>query len=148
MTQKKTTKKQPKTMPTAERVAAELATACSMDDFFGRNGLFARLFAATLEEMLAAELSDHLGYDKHEARGRNSGNSLIVFDNRKQRQVIIENNGRYPITKKSDHRKQRQMITQNNSRQGDGGVRFCYFWRVKSRKRATHPSSFAAARVP
>ena len=62
-------------MLTVERVAAELATAGSMDDFFGRDGLFAKLFAATLEEMLEAELSDHLGYDKHEARGRNSGNN-------------------------------------------------------------------------
>lgn len=62
-------------MPTAERVVAELATARSMDDFFGRDGIFAKLFAATLEEMLEAELSDHLGYEKHEARGRNSGNN-------------------------------------------------------------------------
>ncbi len=46
-----------------------------MDDFFGRDGIFARLFANTLEEMLEAELSKHLGYEKHEARGRNSGNS-------------------------------------------------------------------------
>lgn len=62
-------------MPTAERVVAELATARSMDDFFGRDGIFAKLFASTLEEMLEAELSDHLGYEKHEARGRNSGNN-------------------------------------------------------------------------
>ena len=64
-----------KSMPTAERVMAELAKARSMDDFFGREGIFAKLFAATLEEMLEAELSEHLGYEKHEARGRNSGNS-------------------------------------------------------------------------
>lgn len=62
-------------MPAAERVAAELATARSMDDFFGREGIFARLFANTLEEMLEVELSEHLGYEKHEARGRNSGNN-------------------------------------------------------------------------
>ena len=62
-------------MPAAERVVAELATARSMDDFFGRDGIFAKLFASTLEEMLEAELSDHLGYEKHEARGRNSGNN-------------------------------------------------------------------------
>lgn len=64
-----------KTMPAGERVAAELATASSMDDFFGREGIFARLFAKTMEEMLEAELSQHLGYEKHEARGRKSGNS-------------------------------------------------------------------------
>ena len=76
MTKKKVAQRdQAVTMPAAERVAAELATARSMDDFFGRDGIFARLFANTLEEMLEAELSEHLGYEKHEARGRNSGNS-------------------------------------------------------------------------
>lgn len=64
-----------KMMPTAEKVSAELATARSMDDFFGREGIFAKLFAKTLEEMLEAELTEHLGYERHEGRGRNSGNN-------------------------------------------------------------------------
>lgn len=64
-----------KTMPSAEKVSAELATARSMDDFFGREGIFAKLFARTMEEMLEAELTEHLGYERHEARGRNSGNN-------------------------------------------------------------------------
>jgi len=64
-----------KTMPAAEQISAELASARSMDDFFGRDGIFARLFARTLEEMLEAELTEHLGYERHEGRGRNSGNS-------------------------------------------------------------------------
>jgi len=46
-----------------------------MDDFFGRDGIFARLFASTLEQMLEAELSEHLGYEPYEAKGRNSGNN-------------------------------------------------------------------------
>ena len=36
-------------MPEAEEVARELAKAESMDDFFGRDGMFARMFANTLE---------------------------------------------------------------------------------------------------
>ena len=64
-----------KTLPAAEKISAELATARSMDDFFGRDGIFARLFARTLEEMLEAELTEHLGYERHEVRGRNSGNN-------------------------------------------------------------------------
>ncbi len=52
-----------------------------MDDFFGKEGIFARLFADTLETMLEAELTAHLGYEPYEAKGRNSGNSR---------------NGRYP----------------------------------------------------
>jgi len=56
-------------------VQRELATAKSMDDFFGKDGIFARLFASTLEQMLEAELSEHLGYEPYEAKGRNSGNN-------------------------------------------------------------------------
>jgi putative transposase len=62
-------------LPSAEKVQEELAKAESMDDFFGRDGIFAKLFANTMEQMLEAELSDHLGYERHEAKGRNSGNS-------------------------------------------------------------------------
>jgi len=62
-------------MPEAEEVARELAKAESMDDFFGKEGIFARLFANTLEQMLEEELTDQLGYEPYEAKGRNSGNS-------------------------------------------------------------------------
>ncbi len=62
-------------MPSTERVQEELAQAKSMDDFFGKEGIFARLFADTLEQMLEAELSEHLGYEPYEAKGRNSGNN-------------------------------------------------------------------------
>ncbi len=36
-------------MPSAEEVQKELAKAKSMDDFFGKEGIFARLFANTIE---------------------------------------------------------------------------------------------------
>jgi transposase-like protein len=62
-------------LPSTERVQAALAQAQSMDDFFGKEGIFAKLFAETLEQMLEAELSEHLGYEPYEAKGRNSGNS-------------------------------------------------------------------------
>lgn len=62
-------------LPTAEKVQEELAKAESMDDFFGRDGIFARLFANTMDQMLEAELSDHLGYERHEVKGHNSGNN-------------------------------------------------------------------------
>ena len=71
-----TSKKQkPKNLPTAEAVQAELAKVESIDDFFGKEGVFAQLFAKTLEEMLEAELSEELSYEKYEVKGRNSGNS-------------------------------------------------------------------------
>src|SRR5690606_24638158 len=56
-------------------IQQELGRAKSIDDFFGKDGIFARLFADTLETMLEAELTEHLGYEKYEAKGRNSGNS-------------------------------------------------------------------------
>jgi putative transposase len=62
-------------MPSAEEVQRELSKAKSMDDFFGKEGIFAKLFAHTIEEMLETELSEHLGYEPYEVKGRNSGNS-------------------------------------------------------------------------
>lgn len=62
-------------LPSVERIQQELASATSIDDFFGKDGLFARLFATTLEQMMEAELTAHLGYEKYDARGRGSGNS-------------------------------------------------------------------------
>jgi putative transposase len=64
-----------KQMPGAEEVQRELAKAQSIDDFFGKEGIFSRLFASTLEQMLETELEDQLGYGRYETKGRNSGNS-------------------------------------------------------------------------
>src|SRR6266516_2646307 len=65
----------PSVLPSVERIQQELARAKSIDDFFGKEGIFARLFADTLEQMLEAELTAHLGYPRHAPEGRNSGNS-------------------------------------------------------------------------
>src|SRR5919199_4775635 len=62
-------------LPPLERIQHELATATSIDDFFGKEGIFASLFAGTLEHMLEAELTAQLGYQPYAASGRNSGNS-------------------------------------------------------------------------
>jgi transposase-like protein len=70
-----TTKTSSVPMPSLERIQQELGSASSIDDFFGKQGIFARLFAQTLEHMLEAELTAHLGYERHAAEGRNSGNS-------------------------------------------------------------------------
>lgn len=62
-------------MPEPETVLKELSSAESMDDFFGKDGIFARLFARTMEAMLEAEMTEHLGYERYEAKGRKSGNN-------------------------------------------------------------------------
>ena len=61
--------------PSLATIQQELSTAKSIDDFFGKQGILARLFAGTLETMLEAELTEQLGYERYEAKGRNSGNS-------------------------------------------------------------------------
>jgi putative transposase len=75
MSEQNRNKQRDELMPSAEQIAEELSSVESMDDFFGRDGVFARLFANTLETMLEAELTDKLGYERYEAKGRNSGNS-------------------------------------------------------------------------
>ena len=45
------------------------------DDITGENGLLKQLTKALVERALAAELTTHLGYEKHAADGRHSGNS-------------------------------------------------------------------------
>ena len=72
-------------LPTAEALQRELNSAESIDDFFGKEGIFARLFSKTLEQMLEAELTAQLGYEKYEAKGRNSGNSRNGHYRRKVR---------------------------------------------------------------
>lgn len=62
-------------LPALEKIQQELGKAQSIDDFFGKEGILSRLFAKTLEQMLEAELTAQLGYEKYEAKGRNSGNS-------------------------------------------------------------------------
>ena len=62
-------------MPSAEEIQRELDTATSIDDFFGKEGIFSRLFGSTLERMLETELTDELGYEPYAVEGRNSGNS-------------------------------------------------------------------------
>jgi transposase-like protein len=65
----------PAKMPAAEVVQRELASARSVDDFFGKEGIFARLFANTVEQLLEVEMTEHLGYEPYAQEGRNSGNS-------------------------------------------------------------------------
>jgi putative transposase len=45
------------------------------EDIIGKNGLLKQLTKALLERAMQAEMSEHLGYDKHDPAGNNSGNS-------------------------------------------------------------------------
>ena len=72
-------------MPSAEEVAQELGKATSIDDFYGKDGIFAKLFSKTIEEMLEAELTSELGYERYDTEGRNSGNNRNGHYTRKMR---------------------------------------------------------------
>jgi putative transposase len=45
------------------------------EDIIGENGLLKQLTKALLERAMQAEMTDHLGYEKHDPAGNNSGNS-------------------------------------------------------------------------
>ena len=45
------------------------------EEIIGENGLLGELTKRLLERAMAAEMTDHVGYEKHDRAGRNSGNS-------------------------------------------------------------------------
>ena len=45
------------------------------EEIIGENGLLKQLTKALLERAMQAEMTDHLGYEKHDRAGSNSGNS-------------------------------------------------------------------------
>jgi putative transposase len=47
----------------------------SPEDLLGPGGLLKQLTGALVERALEAEMTEHLGYEKHEAKGRGTGNS-------------------------------------------------------------------------
>lgn len=108
-------------MPSAEEVARELGKATSIDDFYGKDGIFSKLFSKTIEEMLEAELTSQLGYERYEAEGRNSGNSRNGYYTRKMRtsggdaeiQVPRDRNGEFQseLLKKNSNEIEQKIIT-------------------------------------
>ncbi|MCM3903731.1 MAG: IS256 family transposase [Pyrinomonadaceae bacterium] len=58
-----------------ELIASLLKNYNNPEDLIGEHGLLKQLTKQLLERAMAAELTDHVGYEKHEAVGNNSGNS-------------------------------------------------------------------------
>src|ERR1700730_5518314 len=52
-----------------------LAGYSKPEDLTGPDGLLKRLTGALVERALAAEMTEHLGYEPHAVEGRRSGNS-------------------------------------------------------------------------
>ena len=63
-------------MASREELLDELLKDCkNADDLLDKDGLVKDLTKALIERALQAELTEHLGYDKHAADGRGSSNS-------------------------------------------------------------------------
>jgi transposase-like protein len=56
-------------------VDALLEDGADANDLFGQDGLLKQLTKKMAERMLEAEMTDHLGYEKHACSGHNNGNS-------------------------------------------------------------------------
>lgn len=56
-------------------VQEALGQCKTLEDISGKNGLLKRMLKDMTEQILAAEMTDHLGYGKHSIDGHNSGNS-------------------------------------------------------------------------
>jgi putative transposase len=63
------------------------------EEILGDNGLLKQLTKAVLERAMQAELTDHLGYEPHDAAGDNSGNSR----NGKSRKTLKGDFGELPL---------------------------------------------------
>jgi len=107
-------------MPSAEEVQRELGKATSIDDFYGKDGIFSKLFSDTIEQMLETELTEELGYDRYDPEGRNSGNSRNGHYSRKMRtsggdaeiQVPRDRNGEFQseLLKKNSNEIEEKII--------------------------------------
>jgi transposase-like protein len=77
-----------------EQLKADLSKAKTYDDLMGKDGAIKNLMAKSLEQMLEAELTEHLGYEKHSPLGKNTGNSR----NGKSHKRLKNDNGEIDIT--------------------------------------------------
>ncbi|MFZ2545345.1 MAG: IS256 family transposase [Candidatus Saccharimonadales bacterium] len=57
------------------QVQTALRSVTSYDDLVGGEGLIARMLKPLIQELLDAEMTEHLGYPKHDASGYLTGNS-------------------------------------------------------------------------
>jgi len=83
-------------------------------DVLGENGLLKQLTKAVLERAMQAELTHHLGYDKHSPKGHHSGNSR----NGKSKKTLKGEFGTLPIDVPRDRQAsfEPQIVPKNQTR--------------------------------
>ena len=57
------------------QLESDLAQSKTVEDLMGKHGALKKLLKHALEELLEAEMTETLGYEKHAAAGDNTGNS-------------------------------------------------------------------------
>lgn len=77
-----------------EQLKADLSKAKNYEDLMGKDGAIKKLISKTLEQMLEAELTEHLGYERYSPDGKNSGNSR----NGKTHKTLKNDNGQIELT--------------------------------------------------
>jgi putative transposase len=76
-----------------EQLKADLKNAKIYEDILGKDGAIKKLIKGIFEQILEAELTEHLGYEKHSPLGKNSGNNR----NGKSHKTIKNDNGEIDI---------------------------------------------------
>lgn len=77
-----------------EQLQADLSGAKTYEDLMGKDGAIKKLMSKAIEEMLDAELTEQLGYEKHSIIGKNTGNSR----NGKTKKTLKNDNGEIELS--------------------------------------------------
>jgi putative transposase len=87
---------EPSSTATEERLIAMLVDRARTEglQLTGEGGLLQQLTKRVLESALEGEITDHVGYEKHDATGRNSGNSR----NGTRAKTVLTDVGRVEVT--------------------------------------------------
>lgn len=78
----------------------------TQDDLFGKDGILKQLSKQLMERLLEAEMTNHLGYNKHAIKGHNGGNSR----NGKSKKTVRTGNGDIEITVPRDRESEFEPI--------------------------------------
>lgn len=81
-----------------EQLKANLKTAKTYQDLMGEGGAIKKIIKESLEGILDAELTEHLGYEKYSPTGKNTGNSR----NGKTHKTLKNDNGEIDLTVPGD----------------------------------------------
>ena len=83
-----------------------LGDAKTQDDLFGKDWLIKQISKRFMERLLEMEMTNHLGYAKHEVEGHNSGNSR----NGKSKKMVKTGNGEIDIAVPRDRKSEFEPI--------------------------------------